>query len=384
MIDQELVERNVETTTFKPKGKEKLMNHVYSEYSDKELENIYALLSGGSYNFDIQLNVGETIIGKVAGETPTHYLFDIGYKDYIHVEKRKGETDALYRYANGDDVISEQTEVEILITDISENPYMIKGSLSSLHRQNTYADILNDIDEPIEAYIIDSLPAGFTLELNYNGYKIPSFMPNILAGVNKLSFEQCQELVGKTLNVMIESYSPDKGTFIASRKKYLKSLIPQEIAKLKTVDENNYPIPYSGVVTGCAKFGIFIEFNEVLTSMIHVSNLSDMYKDTFSTIEAGTKINFFIKEINKDKIHLTQVWKETIWDTVEKGNEYEGTVKDEKSFGLLISLDSETIGLIHTTELEKIGTKPSIGDTVKVKVIFLQKDSRKIYLTLLK
>ena len=89
MINQELVERNVETTTFKPKGKEKLMNHVYSEYSDKELENIYSLLSGGSFNFDIQLNIGEKIVGKVAGETPTHYLFDIGYKDYIHIEKRR-------------------------------------------------------------------------------------------------------------------------------------------------------------------------------------------------------------------------------------------------------------------------------------------------------
>jgi ribosomal protein S1 len=371
-------------TNIKTAPKTKLMDRVFEEYSEAEIKKLQALYEGETFNYGLKINVGDKITGKVAGESETDFLFEIGYKDYLRVEKRKSESEALLKYANEDNVVSFEAEIEILITEFTETPYLIRGSLASLQKDAIYTDILKNSDEPIEAYIIDALPAGFTLELNYNGYKIPSFMPNILAGVNKLSQEQAQALKGQTLLVMIESYSSEKGTFIASRKKYLKSLIPQVIEELQTVDAKNVPIEYTGVVTGSAKFGIFVEFNECLTGMIHKDNLNDKYKNTYQNIEAGSEIKFFIKEIIKDKLILTQIWKETVWDSVKKDVEYNGTVYDEKSFGILVRLDEETVGLIHTSELEKLGMKPAIGSKVKVKVIAVQKMERKIYLTLSK
>ncbi len=373
---------NKKKSTFKPAPKNRILKHVYEEYSDEEIQKMYELFTGETFNYALKLNVGDKILGKVVGESLTDYLFDIGYKDYLRVEKRKAESEALARYANDENSVSFETEVEILITEVSDTPYILRGSLASLHKKDAYTDILKNSDEPIQATVLDALPAGFTLELNYDGYKIPSFMPNILAGVNKLSQEQAQALVGKTLFVMIESYSSEKGTFIASRKKYLKSLIPQAIEQLQTVDDKNTPLEYTGVVTGSAKFGIFVEFNDCLTGMIHKDNLNDKYKNTYQNIEAGTEIKFFIKEIIKDKLILTQIWKETVWDSVKKDSEYSGTVYDEKSFGLLVRLDEETVGLIHNSEIEKIGNRPAIGAKVKVKVIAVQKMERKIYLTL--
>ncbi len=385
MENFDILERPI--NNFKPKAsKSKILKHVYEEYSEAEIRKMYDLYTGetSEYNYGLKLNIGDKITGKVVGETATDYLFNIGYKDYLRIEKKKGEAEALARYANDENTVSFETDIEILITEVSESPYIIKGSLVTLHKNDTYSDILQNADEPIEATVLSVLPAGFILELIYGGYRIPAFMPNILAGVNKLSPEQAQALAGKTLSVMIESYSSDKGTFIASRKKYLKSLIPQEIAKLKTKDSNNIPLQYSGVVTGSSKFGIFVEFNECLTGMIHKDNLDAQYKNTYHNVEAGTQINFFIKEIIKDKLFLTQTWKETVWDTVKKDAEYTGTVYDEKSIGILVRLDDETVGLIHTSELEKLGRKPSIGSAVKVKVIAVQKMERKIYLTLAK
>lgn len=366
------------------KGKNKIMNHIFNEYSDEQIKTMYESLNNDTYNFSLKLKVGDKIVGKLVGQTASDYLFDIGYKDYIRVEKRKSENDALSRLADSDNSISLETEIELLITEVSETPYTLKASLSALQKNDTYLDILNNIDEPIEAYIMDILPAGFSLKLNYNGYKIPAFMPNILAGVNKLSSEQTQDLVGKTIDIMIESYSSEKGTFIASRKKYLQSLIPQAIENLNIVDEQGKPIEFTGKITGTAKFGIFVEFNEFLTGMIHKDNLSDKYKNTYQNLESGSDITFYIKEIINDKLVLTQVWKETLWDTVKKDVQYTGIVQDEKSFGLLIRLDDDTLGLVHNSEVEKFGTKPTIGSKVKVKVIAIMKMERKIYLTLVK
>jgi ribosomal protein S1 len=372
---------------FKPSSTNmKIMKHVYDEYTDKQIEEMYAMLSGdGNFTYDLNLVVGDKITGKVAGETSTDYLFDIGYKDYLRVEQKKSETDALVRYANDEDSISQNTEIEILITEVSETPYIIRGSLSSLHKKDAYTDILKNSDEPIHATVLSSMPAGFNIEIYYEGFKIPAFMPNILAGVNKLTMEQGQLLIGKKIMVMIESFSSEKGTFIASRKKYLKTLIPNAVSKLKNIGSDKKPISYTGVVTGCAKFGIFVEFNEYLTGMIHKDNLSDEYKDKYQNLSAGSEINFFIKEITNDKLILTQTWKETIWDSIENNDIYDGIVDEVKNAGVMIRLDEETLGMIHLNEFSKLGIAvPKVGDTIKVRVSNVLKMERRIYLALVK
>ncbi len=40
-----------------------------------------------------------------------------------------------------------------------------------------------------------------------------------------------------------------------------------------------------------------------------------------------------------------------------------------KAFGILVNLDDETVGLIHTSEMEKLNRKFTPGQNVKVKVL---------------
>ena len=63
------------------------------------------------------------------------------------------------------------------------------------------------------------------------------------------------------------------------------------------------------------------------------------------------------KVIKDSKIILTQILKETVWDTIKIGQVLNAKVKENKAFGTLVWLDEETIGLIHTSELEKAGKK---------------------------
>ena len=73
--------------------------------------------------------------------------------------------------------------------------------------------------------------------------------------------------------------------------------------------------------------------------------------------------------------------RETLWDNIKNGQIIEGTVKDTKAFGTLVNLDDETVGLIHTSEMEKLGKKFSPGQDIKVKVLSEDRMSRKIFLT---
>ena len=87
-----------------------------------------------------------------------------------------------------------------------------------------------------------------------------------------------------------------------------------------------------------------------------------------------------MKVIKNNKIILTQILKESLWDTIKVGKILTGKIRDIKNFGALIQLDEETTGLIQTTYINKYSKKLNIGDEIKVKVISLIRDDRKIYL----
>jgi small subunit ribosomal protein S1 len=296
-------------------------------------------------------------------------MFDGGFKDYVRVDNKTNEAKYLKNTNIGD-------SVELIILEINENNFIIRGSIAAIYETKIH-ETLKSIseDEFVIGLIKDLTPAGYSVEIYYEGVTLDGFMPNTLAGINKL--HDPVSIIGSKMELMIESYSPEEGTYIVSRKKYLQTLIPTAIKSLQN------GVVYSGHVTGTTDFGVFVEFNECLTGMIHKTNLNPEYQERMDEIRPGMAVDFYIKEIIKDsKIILTQILRESLWDTIRVGQTLEGKVKDNKQFGSLVTLDDETVGLIHTSELEKSSRQIKPGDVVKVKVISVDRMNRKIFLSL--
>ncbi|WP_099189782.1 S1 RNA-binding domain-containing protein [Tepidibacter mesophilus] len=71
----------------------------------------------------------------------------------------------------------------------------------------------------------------------------------------------------------------------------------------------------------------------------------------------------------------------------EIGNIIEGTVTDVKPFGAFVALDEKTKGLVHISQISHnfindINEHISAGDKVKVKVISIDEESKKISLSI--
>lgn len=108
-----------------------------------------------------------------------------------------------------------------------------------------------------------------------------------------------------------------------------------------------------------------------------------------------TKQSFYVTEINRQRKRVVgsiravqqesrKAAAEKIWETIEIGNEYEGTVKSLTSYGAFVDIGGVD-GMIHISELSWGRIKHpsevvSIGDTVKVYVIGLDKENKKISL----
>lgn len=316
---------------------------------------------------------GEIVSAMYSGIEANQHVFSVaGYKDDIRVENRTSESKYLKNVSKGD-------FVDVLIAHVDNDNFFIRGSIAELYESRAHQN-LKSLEEgaSVTAHIKSMNPAGYDVEIIHGGVVLPGFMPNTIAGINKLY--DPNSIVGQTFEVMIESYSEQEGTYIVSRRKYLQSLIPDAVKALE------YGVAYEGHVTGTTPFGVFVEFNECLTGMIHKANINPDWADRINEIKPGFQIPFYIKEIIKDKglpkLILTQVLRETLWDTIKNGQVLNGTVKDVKPFGTLVNLDEETVGLIHSSEMEKIGrTKFESGQDLKVKVLSVDRTSRKIFLT---
>ena len=337
--------------------------------TDKQLAIQKALLDSLYDSLVVNVPIqGEVYTLTYVGQNKDSLMFEGGFKDYVRVENKTGELKYFKTLNLGD-------EIDLLISKVNNSNYFIEGTVAGLYESKAHDTIkaLKE-EESIVAFIKELTPAGYNVELQYETIILPGFMPNTLAGINKLS--EPESIVGKSLPVMIESYSREEGTYIVSRRKFLQSLIPEAIKELKLGHV------YTGHVTGTTDFGVFVEFNECLTGMIHKTNIDPEWQDKIKQIQPGYEIQFYVKEIIKDsKIILTQILKETLWDTLKIGQILNAKVKENKGFGTLVWLDEETIGLIHSSELEKVGKTFNEGQTAKVKVIAIERSNRKIYLS---
>jgi ribosomal protein S1 len=324
-----------------------------------------------------QIEVGQIVKCKIEKISDSDIIASCDFKDNIFIDTK--DKKYLTDVEIGD-------YVEVLITAIINNPYQIKGSMSEIVKLN--------INEKLKQYFIDSTPlsgvvkekisAGFLIDVLLDGMTINTFMPNIIASVNRLTEEETDKLVGQNVEVCLETLQQDRGLYVVSRKKYLqKHQFEDELVKIDKTKE------YTGRVTGTTPFGIFVQFSNCLTGMIHKANLSDdmknnIHEDGKFNIKPGTEIKFYVKDVVKNgkQIILTQILRESIIDTVKPGNEFTATVFSIKKHGMLVSLDYETLALIQNPYIQRKNKTFNVGDKIQVKVISVIKEDRKIYLDL--
>lgn len=347
--------------------KVKSSKDISNEYLDLYLEMEKSFLSFK------EIKTNDVVKGTIVTITQKEIFVNFGYKDYIYVDKPK-KINVSAELKVGD-------EIDVLITEISDNPYIIKGSITELIKQNVHNKMKHYFENNISliSSVKSMIPAGYMMDIHMDNITIEAFMPNTLADVNKLS--DSNSILGFTFEVMLETLQQEKGVYVVSRRKFLQSLIPEEIKKLK------YGVVYKGEVTGTTPFGVFVQFSAsedgpiCLTGMVHKANIDESWHDKWHQILPGMIIEFYVKEaLKNNKIILTQILKESLWDSIKVGKVLSGKIRDIKNFGALIELDGETTGLIQTSYINKYSKKLNIGDELKVKVISLMRDDRKIYL----
>jgi len=263
----------------------------------------------------------------------------------------------------------------------------IEGT-SPYNRASLYAGQTEKIRNEFMAQITENTSAyyGTITGKNHGGFiisvqGIDGFLPGSLAATNIV--RDFDEMIGKEIPVMVEDYLRESSTFVFSYKKYISKILPQKIEELDRDKQ------YTGTVTGAAKYGVFIEFDDIFTGLIHASKMTPELKEQFKNneIKPGTPITFWIKEITPDKkIILTDedpsIRQREIADFRDSslGAVKGGEVISVQPFGTLVRLQKDIVGMISQKEIKNKKKKYSVGDKVMVTVDRVHND--KIYLTI--
>ena len=153
----------------------------------------------------------------------------------------------------------------------------------------------------------------------------------------------------------------------------------------------------SAAVRSLTNFGAFVEIEEGIDGMVHISDLSwtRKYGHPSEALEKGREIKCVVLEINEEKRRISlgmkqlteDPWLRAIPGKYIPGHIIKGTVTKLTNFGAFVELESELEGLLHISELadhkiEKPQDVVKEGEEVEVKILKVDTDARKIGLSL--
>ena len=157
--------------------------------------------------------------------------------------------------------------------------------------------------------------------------------------------------------------------------------------------EEKYPVAskHTAKVRNFTNFGVFVEIEEGVDGLIHISDLSwtKKIKHPSEFTQVGNDIEVQVLEIDKDNRRLSLGHKqleENPWDVFENifsvGSIHEGTIAEVMDKGAVIALEQGVEGFATPKHLVKEdGSQAGLGEKLEFKVIEFNKDNKRIILS---
>jgi small subunit ribosomal protein S1 len=157
--------------------------------------------------------------------------------------------------------------------------------------------------------------------------------------------------------------------------------------------ETKYPVgsKHTAKVRNFTNFGVFVELEEGVDGLIHISDLSwtKKVKHPSEFTQVGAEIEVIVLDIDKENRRLSLGHKQledNPWDVFEAkytvGSIHEGKIVELLEKGAVVQLDEDVEGFATPKHLQKEdGSQAQAGETLEFKVIEFNKDSKRIILS---
>lgn len=331
------------------------------------------------------VKVGDKVVGAIKNITDFGAFVDLqGMDGLLHI------TDMSWgRINHPSELLHIGQSVEVIILDVDREKERVSLGLKQMS-DNPWEDIERKypIGQQVKGKVTKLLPYGAFVEIERGVEGLVHVSE--LSWVKRITrpsdvLEIGQEIEAVVLGISIEEQKISLGV------RQLDSNPWDEI-------ELRYPVgaTIKGPVRNLTAYGAFVELEEGIDGMIHVSDMSWTRKINHPSevLKKGDEVEAIVLAIDKANQRVSLGIKQTEddpWSLIDSrfkvGDLVKGTVAKIASFGAFVSLDGDIDGLIHISQLsedhvEKVKDIIKVGDEIEARVIKVDKVERRIGLSI--
>ncbi|MET3125514.1 small subunit ribosomal protein S1 [Arcicella rosea] len=328
------------------------------------------------------LEKGQVLEGVIKNMTNFGVFIDLGGVDgLLHI------TDISWgRINHPQEMLKLDQKIQVVVLDFDENKKRISLGMKQLqaHPWDALAET-TEVGSKVKGKVVNVADYGAFLEITQG--------VEGLIHVSEMSWSQHlrnpQDFlkVGDTIEAVVLTLDR------AERKMSLgiKQLTEDPWTKQDLLARYAIGSKHTGTVRNLTNFGLFLELEEGIDGLVHVSDLSwtKKIKHPSEFVKVGEKLDVIVLELDADNRRLALGHKqleENPWDTFESiftlGSVHKSTVVAKNDKGATLELPYGIEGFAPLKQLTKEdGSVAEVGEQLDFKVIEFQKEDRKIVLS---
>jgi small subunit ribosomal protein S1 len=328
------------------------------------------------------LEKGQVLEGVIKNMTNFGVFIDLGGVDgLLHI------TDISWgRINHPEEVLNLDEKVNIVVLDFDDDKKRISLGMKQLtpHPWDALAEDL-EVGSKVKGKIVNVADYGAFLEL----------MPGVegLIHVSEMSWSQHLRnpsdfiKIGDELDAVVLTMEKEQRKMSLG----IKQLTEDPWTKENVLVHYAIGTKHTGVVRNLTNFGLFIELEEGIDGLVHVSDLSwtKKIKHPSEFVKVGEDLEVQVLELDVDNRRLALGHKqleENPWDTFEsvftRGSVHKCTIISKNDKGAVLELPYGIEGFATTRNLVKEdGTTANAGETLDFKVSEFSKDEKRIVLS---
>ena len=324
-----------------------------------------------------KLEKGQVLEGTVKNITSYGVFIDLGGVDgLIHI------TDLSWgRISHPEEIVKLDEKINVVILDFDDDKKRIALGLKQLnaHPWDTLSPDLK---------VGDKIKGKVVVLADYGAFVEVAQGVEGLIHVSEMSWSQhlrtAQDFVkvGDEVEAVVLTLDREERKMSLG----IKQLSPDPWAAI--VDRYAKGSRHTGTVRNFTNFGVFVELEEGVDGLVHISDLSwsKKIKHPSEFCKVGDKMDVVVLEIDAENRRLSLGHKqleENPWDVFEsvftEGSVHKGTITSVNDKGAVVSLTYGVEGFCPGKHLVKAdGTMAKNEETLDFKVIEFSKDSKKI------
>lgn len=331
------------------------------------------------------LKKGSIINGTVVRVNDDEVLVDIGFKSEGIVTLRELTND---RTLTPSDLVEEGDEIEVYVLRVSDdngNPVLSKRRAESIAAWNKVKEAY-DNEEDVTGRVVEAVKGGLLVDV----MGMRAFLPASLVDRNYVP--DLSVFTGEDITAKVIEIDRQKRRVVLSRQAYLEEIYKKQQEETWNSLEEGQVI--KGIVQRITNFGAFVDVGAV-DGLVHISELSwGRVEHPSEVLNEGDEVTVKVLSVDREKervsLSIRQVTDDP-WTKVDKNYEageiVQGKVVRTVSFGAFVELEPGVEGLVHISQLawnhvEKTEDVVSPGDVIKVKILSVNKDEKRISLSL--